>query len=258
MVVTASGGSIMLKNEDAAWELFENMSKTFQHHTSTTRLERPAASTSQKPRGVFEIQPSNELTNQVAALTQKLDQLLSVGQTLQSPPSQGICALYSSPAHFVSNCSATSQFPRFVQEQVNAAQGFSKPDNDPFSNTFNSGWLNHPNFSWKSPGQGTLFSQPGNGPNLPFNLTAYCSQQSYQHPNPQPSQRPPSFEETMLQGPKEVKVCTQLVHSHSQSIARLETQIGEITNALNKREEGRLPSQPMVNPKNTFDVGSDS
>ena len=158
----------MLKNEDAAWELFENMSKTFQHHTSTTRLERPAASTSQKPRGVFEIQPSNELTNQVAALTQKLDQLLSVGKTLQSQPSQGVCALCSSPVHFVSNCPAASQFSEFVQEQVNGAQGFSKLGNDPFSNTFNPGWRNHPNFSWKSPGQGPPYSQQGNRPNLCF------------------------------------------------------------------------------------------
>ena len=54
------------------------MSEIFQHHASTTRLERPAAFNSQKPRGVFEIQPSNELTTQVAALTQKLDQLIHV------------------------------------------------------------------------------------------------------------------------------------------------------------------------------------
>ena len=110
------GGSIMLKNEDKAWDLFENLSETFQHHASTARLERSATSNSQKTRGVFEIQPPNELTTQVAALTQKLDQLLSMGQTLQSPPSQGVCALCSSPAHFVSNCPAASQFPEFVQE----------------------------------------------------------------------------------------------------------------------------------------------
>ena len=60
------------------------MSETFQHRASTVRLERPAASNSKKLRGVFEIQPSNELTTQLAALTQKLDRLLSVGQSLQS------------------------------------------------------------------------------------------------------------------------------------------------------------------------------
>ena len=62
----------------------------------------------------------------------------------------------------------------------------------------------------------------------------------------------------MLQEFKQLKACTQLVHSHSQSIAKLETQIGQIANALNRREDGRLPSQPTVNPKNTFEVGSGS
>ena len=30
------------------------------------------------------------------------------------------------------------------------------------------------------------------------------------------------------------------------------------SHALNRKEEGRLPSKPMVNPKNAFDVGSSS
>ena len=38
-----------VENEDEAWELFENMSDTFQHHASTARLERPTASNSKKP-----------------------------------------------------------------------------------------------------------------------------------------------------------------------------------------------------------------
>ena len=106
---------------------------------------------------MFEIQAPNDLINQVVALNQKLDQLISRGQPLQSSPSQPpahqeACALCNNPAHFVIDCPAGSEFPKFVQEQVNAAQGFSKPGNDPFSNSFNQGWLNHLNFSWKSPG----------------------------------------------------------------------------------------------------------
>jgi len=42
---------------------------------------------------------------------------------------------------------------------------------------------------------------------------------------------------------------TQLLNSHSQSISKLETQVGRLANALNKRMEGTLPSQPVVNPK---------
>jgi hypothetical protein len=40
----------------------------------------------------------------------------------------------------------------------------------------------------------------------------------------------------------------QTINSHSQSIAQLETQMGQMANTLNRREEGKLPSQPVMNP----------
>jgi hypothetical protein len=43
-----------------------------------------------------------------------------------------------------------------------------------------------------------------------------------------------------------------LLHSHSKSIAKLEFQIGQLVNALSQREEGKLPSQPMANPKGHY------
>ena len=51
---------------------------------------------------------------------------------------------------------------------------------------------------------------------------------------------------------------SQTVNSHSQSIAKLETQVGQIANTLNRREEGKPPSQPMVNPKGHYMVNEDA
>jgi hypothetical protein len=45
---------------------------------------------------------------------------------------------------------------------------------------------------------------------------------------------------------------SQLLHSHSQSITKLEFQIGQLANTLNQREEGKLLSQPMPNPKGLY------
>jgi uncharacterized phage infection (PIP) family protein YhgE len=47
---------------------------------------------------------------------------------------------------------------------------------------------------------------------------------------------------------------TQAINSHSQSIAKLETQMGQMANTLNRREEGKLPSQPVINPKGLYMV----
>jgi uncharacterized coiled-coil protein SlyX len=45
---------------------------------------------------------------------------------------------------------------------------------------------------------------------------------------------------------------SQTVNSHSQSIAKLETQVWQMVNTLNRREEGKLPSQLVVNPKGLY------
>ena len=95
-------------------------------------------------------------------------------------------------------------------------------------------------------------------PNFPFNPVAHRSQQSYQHHNPSPPKRNPSFEETVLQELKELKTGNQLLHSHSQSIAKLEAQTGQIATTINRKKEGRLLSQPTVNPKTTFEARSSS
>jgi hypothetical protein len=36
---------------------------------------------------------------------------------------------------------------------------------------------------------------------------------------------------------------------NTQAIAKMETQIGQIANHLGEREKGKLPSQPVPNPK---------
>ncbi|KAI5668570.1 hypothetical protein M9H77_18423 [Catharanthus roseus] len=49
-----------------------------------------------------------------------------------------------------------------------------------------------------------------------------------------------------------LEVKTQILDSHTQSIAKLETQIGQLANAISRREEGRLPSHPIENPRTNY------
>jgi len=42
---------------------------------------------------------------------------------------------------------------------------------------------------------------------------------------------------------------TQILNSHSQSIAKLEVQLGQLTKSLNEREIGKCSSQPVTNPR---------
>ncbi|KAM5558015.1 hypothetical protein ABKV19_019984, partial [Rosa sericea] len=61
-----------------------------------------------------------------------------------------VCGVCSMQGH------ASNQCPQLMeeggQEGVNAIgfqQGYQRPRNDPYSNTYNPGWRDHPNFRWK-------------------------------------------------------------------------------------------------------------
>jgi len=45
---------------------------------------------------------------------------------------------------------------------------------------------------------------------------------------------------------------------NTQAIAKMETQIGQIASHLEEREKGKLPSQPVLNPKMQFHGGDSS
>ena len=87
-------------------------------------------------------------TQVVDAITKKLDQLMTTGfapNTTHMNTQLEPCSFYSSPMHHVNNCPIAENYIDVSHEQVNAA--FSRPGNDPYSNTYNPGWRNHPKFS---------------------------------------------------------------------------------------------------------------
>ncbi|KAI5677131.1 hypothetical protein M9H77_08081 [Catharanthus roseus] len=53
-----------------------------------------------------------------------------------------------------------------------------------------------------------------------------------------------------VQGGLEAK--TQILDSHTQSIAKLETQIGQLVNAISRRNEDKRPSHPIDNPRANY------
>jgi hypothetical protein len=57
------------------------------------------------------------------------------------------CSVCASLMHQAQNCPFMTVFSKM--EQVNAFNDFRKQSSGPFSETYNPGWHNHPNFSWK-------------------------------------------------------------------------------------------------------------
>ena len=125
----------------------------------------------------------------------------------------------------------------------------SRPQNNPYSNTYNPGWRNHPNFSWNNNNN----VQKGN-------------------PNP-----PPGFQGTFNQPPKSsveemlaklvkdseernksldiiLKNQDTTLRNHEASIKNLETQVGQIAKLLSERPQGSLPGNTEVNPREQVNV----
>ncbi|KAI5664316.1 hypothetical protein M9H77_23639 [Catharanthus roseus] len=87
---------------------------------------------------MFEVSQNVDLSMKVDALSKKIDQLLALNTLpTNSTNVQSVCAICFSPSHVIYDCPSASLFPEFVQEQVNAAQGFHR-QNDLYSNTVSS------------------------------------------------------------------------------------------------------------------------
>ncbi|XP_070682486.1 uncharacterized protein [Malus domestica] len=97
-----------------------------------------------------------------------------VNEVVEGPKVQNVsaCGVCSMQGHLMDKC------PQLIEnggwETLNAV-GFGQPyqqRNDPFSNTYNPGWRDHPNFKWREPQQGqqqsTFRQQPPGFYQKPF------------------------------------------------------------------------------------------
>ncbi|KAL2454712.1 RT RNaseH 2 domain-containing protein [Abeliophyllum distichum] len=137
-----------------------------------------------------------------------------------------------------------------------------KPPYNPYSNTYNPGWRDHPNFSWS---QGQQDSTAGQAPRQTTNqfnpnfaqpkpweeaiqkLTK-ATQAALEHQN-----------HTITEFKNEVRTSQ---NSQAQSISNMENMMGQLASSVQQLattiEKGKFPSQPYPNPKGVHNIGTDS
>ncbi|CAN6711691.1 unnamed protein product [Malus baccata var. baccata] len=146
-------------------------------------------------------------------------------------------------------------------ESANAIgfQGQNQSRHDPYSNTYNPGWRDHPNFKWREPQQhqnqgGFRQQPPGFFP------------KTYGPPQNQP-QSGPSASGTSLDNDALLKILTKLsngqedqakaMQRQDKRVDQLEKQIGQIAEFVGQfREQGKLPSSTIANPKGGFETAN--
>ncbi|XP_073289108.1 uncharacterized protein [Primulina huaijiensis] len=135
--------------------------------------------------------------------------------------------------HYVKDCQDSGPFYVNEEAPVNQVGVQNRPRNDPYSNTYNPVWRQHPNFSWGGPGSQT---RPQGG-------QQYSKQPMYRH---EPRDEKSSLEQMMS---KFISATDTRLQNQDESIKGLENQIGQLAKMITSREPGTLPSNTKTNPK---------
>jgi len=147
----AAGGTLMNKTEDEVYNLIKEM--TLNNFQWSTKRGQP-----KRVGGKLEVDTLTLLAAKVDAMTQRLDRMNVNVVNSSVPPSCEICG---SVDHLTLNCQVGSPFSQDINE-VNYVKNFNpRPTNDLYSTTYNPGWSNHPNFSYRSnPNPNPGFQRP--------------------------------------------------------------------------------------------------
>ena len=144
MVDAACGGNILNKTATAAMDMFKEMAE------GSREFGRSAVK-----HGVSPIDStSSAMMNEISELKEMVKRL-----TLKDTPHQlKACGICTDPFHPTDACPQLQE----PTAEVNVVGGYApqKPRYDPYSNTYNPGWKNHPNFRWRDPQEAPQFQQP--------------------------------------------------------------------------------------------------
>jgi hypothetical protein len=92
---------------------------------------------------VIEMDISTKLAAQLEAMQKSIDCLTN--QNISAVHQSPTCVIYGGGDHLTINCN-WGEFAEGDTEQVNAFNNNFIPRNNPYSNIYNPGWRNHPNF----------------------------------------------------------------------------------------------------------------
>ncbi|CAL9021126.1 unnamed protein product [Prunus brigantina] len=206
IVTNFAGGSYKTKTPEETYELFEAIAMETQH-TDT--------------RGKRIVGGSNDSSSvQISKLEQKLDALLALSSR---NPSKEVCSICETHDHPTISCPLGAAYPEFVQEQAKLVNSYNRgPINDPYSQSYNPGWRNHPNFSWRN------------------------TQNQANPPSLQRPQQSSSLEDIV----KQMAINQSNFQQTTQAaLSKLEVQLGQIAAEIAQREPGKWPSQTRMKMK---------
>jgi Retrotransposon gag protein len=137
IIDAAAGDNLMNMSVQDAYNLIDEMALGQQQWSSVRGPVRGAP-------GVIEMDISTKLTTQMEAMQKSIDRLTN--QNISAVHQSLTCAICGGGDHLAINYN----WGRSVEgdaEQVNVLNNNYRPQNNPYSTSYNPRWINHPNFS---------------------------------------------------------------------------------------------------------------
>ncbi|XP_073038065.1 uncharacterized protein [Primulina eburnea] len=219
--------------------------RTLRDHMNPTRTNRQMVEF--MCNGTFEDKDPNEAIEYLDSLAENAQNWDTIGtiepsNKIQSPTSGGgmytlkdehdLQARFTSLARKVEALELKKN--ECLHEQANVLNNFKRPNFEPFSQNYNPGWRNHPNFSWRND-NAAQFPQPH-----------FQNQQNFQNYAPYVPPPKRNLEDTLNSFiAKQESINTQT----AQTMTDLKDTLAKFASALNVHEKGKFPSQPLPNPK---------
>ncbi|KAK4399223.1 hypothetical protein Sango_1397800 [Sesamum angolense] len=237
LIDAASGGALFNKTPTEARNLISIMASNTQQFG--TRYDDP-------PRR------SNEVS--VAAFDDRLNELTSLVKKLAVERTQHVkaCGICTSPAHITDMCPTLQETPTGHADVIGGFSGQQQRRYDPFSNTYNPGWKDHPNLSYGAQSQNfqkPQYRPPMPPPSNPKQGTHLEDMMRSLISNTQQIQQNTQQQIQQLQQNTQQQI-QQLQLSTQTSIQNLESQMSQLASSISKLEsQGKMPSQTVINPK---------
>ncbi|XP_062114415.1 uncharacterized protein LOC133825500 [Humulus lupulus] len=233
MVLDASAnGAILSKSYNEAFEILERIASN-NYQWSNTR-----APTSRKVAGVLEVDALTALTAQMASMTNILKNM-SMGGNVQPAAaiqSAEVSCVYCGDGHTFENCPSNPASVCYVGNH-----NFNR-NNNPYSNSYNPVWRQHPNLSWGGQGASSSGAPAQGKQSFP---PGFSQQSRAQQPHQSQGSQSSSLESLMRDY---MAKNDAVIQSQAASLQNLEIQLGHLANDLKNRPQGSLPSD-TENPR---------
>ena len=241
MLDASAGGALVDKTPVVAKILISNRALNAQQYEGVGQRDTPR-------QQVNEVSSNSDFQSQLTNITTMLSQFMEGCKIQGNNPS--VCAVCSMQGH------PNDQCPQLIEnggwESANAIgfQGQNQQRNDPYSNTYNPGWRDHPNFKWREPQQ--LQQQGGFRQTPPVFYQKPFTQSQPQSQIVQPNSG------SLVNNDQVVQLLTsvsQRIENQDKEMSDMKKQMGQISEFLGQfREQGKLPSSTVVNPNGGFET----